>query len=197
MGVIEIIVLVLKILLPIVTAILGASAAKKILAKKAREREKVAEASAKAKIAQLRADLKARELARKAQKELALHPEREANLLFKLPKYEKEFYNAPPRLQEIVQEFALLARKGGIAATVTRVRDHVEGSSGVHKLNRAVDVRDEFKGEFTFPQPLRDELIEFINAKYPYGDKYKTCVWHSFDSGPHHFHFQVSSEWVS
>lgn len=111
---------------------------------------------------------------------------------FKLPKHRIQYANTPLFLRLILEDADNFAKSNfGKELVVTRVSDRVEGESGVHGDFRAVDVRDQFKGEFTFTENERKAIVHYINAKYPRKDKYAVCLWHSFDGGAYHFHFQV------
>jgi hypothetical protein len=112
---------------------------------------------------------------------------------FKLPELEVELEAAPIVLQLLAWEFEKLSRLwGGIEPIVTRIREKVEGSSGVHEIGRALDFRDEHpKGEFLYSHGIRSKLVEHFNRKYSRRDKKPTLLWHAFHSGNHHFHLQV------
>ena len=114
---------------------------------------------------------------------------------FKTEREKIEFQNAPPLLRKICLEFAEIAKEMGIEPVVTRVRQPVEGSSGVHEAGRAVDIRDEYaKGEFLFVHEQRERIVNLLNLRYSRKDKKPTCLWHSFKGAPHHFHIQIAAE---
>jgi len=111
---------------------------------------------------------------------------------FKLPKLKIQYSKLPKLLKIIVQDADEFTRSSfGKELVVTRVSDRFEGESGVHPDNRALDARDQYKGEFMFSGTEREAIVSYINAKYPRRDKYEVCLWHSFDAGPYHFHFQI------
>lgn len=98
----------------------------------------------------------------------------------------------PLSLKIIVLDFAKASQKlFNITPTITRILEKVEGSSGVHEDFRAVDIRDEYKGSFTYQKWMTNFLINYINKKYPRLDAFKVLIHHSFSKGPYHFHFQV------
>lgn len=105
-----------------------------------------------------------------------------------------EFEKAPELLRRICKEFDELSTEMGIKAVVTRVRQTVEGSSGVHEAGRAVDFRDEYdKGKFLYVHEQREKIVTILNTKYARKDGKPTCLWHSFKGGPHHFHIQIAA----
>ena len=79
----------------------------------------------------------------------------------------------------------------GITPVLTRVKDVVQGESGVHPDGRGADFRDKYLGKSLYSEDERNALISMINAMHPRSDGYKTCIWHSFGGGPEHFHLQV------
>lgn len=115
---------------------------------------------------------------------------------FKEPHMVTQFQELPATLQEMARFFELLAAGMGVMAMVTRVSDWVEGESGVHRDNRALDMRDEFCGPgnqlirlFTDEQVAW--IIRQIEARYPRHDGKPTIMHHAFGGGPRHFHLQV------
>ena len=121
---------------------------------------------------------------------------------FKTPAAYKEYFLMPYRLIEMTQMFCEISSSFGIIPVVTRIREPVEGESGVHRDGRAIDFRDEmttlqrdsreFQNVFLYTLSQRKKLIDEINAAFPRRDGLKTIMHHSFNSGPHHFHVQVS-----
>ena len=87
-------------------------------------------------------------------------------LKFKDDDLRDELYEAPILLREIACDFARLCNELGYVPTITRIRGRVDGSSGVHESNRAIDFRGEFYGRHTMPQDIREALLKFVNAKY-------------------------------
>jgi hypothetical protein len=112
---------------------------------------------------------------------------------FKEPRLKEQFDAAPTLLKIAVEELAHIASRFGKTATVTRVTDAVEGESGVHLDHRAVDIRDEFGGKFTYSEKERLAILHYINARFPRNDGKETIIWHSFGGGPHHFHVQIAA----
>jgi len=113
---------------------------------------------------------------------------------FKIPSYMKQYDELPLILKFIVKDADEIARAFGKEMVITRVSDKVDGESGVHPDKRAVDCRDQFKGEFLFTEDERKAIVHFINAKYSRKDKHSVCLWHHFNDGAYHFHFQVPYE---
>lgn len=74
---------------------------------------------------------------------------------------------------------------------VTRVTDKVDGESGVHTDKRAVDVRT--KGHFTAEEC--QTLVNFLNARFPRKDRFKTCIYHKGTEW--HLHIQAPKEVTS
>jgi len=116
-------------------------------------------------------------------------------ILFKRDKYRLEFKKSPIILRQMVFDFDLLASKMGIDLTITRVKEKVKGESGVHNDNRAIDIRDEFKGKSTYNMDQRLAIFHFLNAVYPRNDSYLSCIIHDFNSGPTHWHLQIPYKW--
>lgn len=88
----------------------------------------------------------------------------------------------------------------GIEPTVTRVFEHICGSSGVHEAHRGCDLRDETVAldgskHFLYTPEQAQKIVREINLAYPRTDGYATILHHSFDEGPFHFHVQVGPEW--
>lgn len=107
---------------------------------------------------------------------------------------EIEFRSLPEPLLQICVDFERLSEEFGIEPVVTRVKEKVQGSSGVHEAGRAVDFRDEYdKNKFLYPEKVRLEIAQKLNAKYSRRDGKQTCFWHSFKGGRHHFHVQLAS----
>ena len=113
---------------------------------------------------------------------------------FKSALAEREFIDAPDLLRQICFDFAEMSKEMGVEAVVTRVRQAVDGSSGVHEAGRAVDFRDEYdKGKFLYVHEQREKLVNVLNLRYSRRDNKPTCLWHSFNGGPHHFHIQIEA----
>lgn len=113
---------------------------------------------------------------------------------FKKPELRQQLLEAPTLLRFVAQEFEWISRRYGKEPVVTRVTERIDGSSGVHSLGRAFDVRDVHGGKHHYTDAEREAIINHINAVFPRKDGYKTCIWHSFQGGPGHFHCQVSAD---
>jgi hypothetical protein len=113
---------------------------------------------------------------------------------FKEERVREEFTQAPIFLQVVCADFELLSRFFGIEPVVTRVREVVPGSSGVHEAGRAVDFRDSFSGVFVYSEAQRKVIVDALNEKYSRKDGKPTCLWHSFNNGPQHFHVQIAAD---
>ncbi len=120
-------------------------------------------------------------------------------MIFKAEHMESQYRERPKRLKEIIEFFDAICESRGKEAVITRVTDPVDGESGVHPAGRAVDCRNEtrYKTECAFLFSLAEakEIEELINRKFPRKDGKKTCIHHSFDGGPYHFHFQIPIGW--
>lgn len=102
-----------------------------------------------------------------------------------------QFDRMPDLLKEISYEFAFMSYALGVVPVVTRITDPVEGESGVHRDNRAIDFRDEHAGEFLYQKINVMFLLQYFNAKYARNDNFNTLIWHSFNGMPKHFHIQI------
>lgn len=116
---------------------------------------------------------------------------------FKEEHMKKQFEELDPLLQEMCYEFEKQANSLGRDAIVTRVSDPFPGESGVHPLKRAVDFRDEIvTNEIRaklFTAPEVEQIVDFLNQSYERNDGKETCIHHSFNGGPYHFHIQLAS----
>lgn len=119
---------------------------------------------------------------------------------FKQAHMEEQYKQRPAKLKEVCEYFEELANECGREAVVTRVTDPVEGESGVHPAGRAVDFRNEVRGDavtvFLFTPEQADAIVKKINEKYPRPDKKPVCLHHSFNEGCLHFHVQIPAYWV-
>lgn len=113
---------------------------------------------------------------------------------FKEPHLETQYQGLPTLLHHVVEDFARLSEEMGITPVITRVTDPVAGESGVHLDGRAVDVRDEHAGVFTYSSSQRESLVNQINKLYPRIDGKVTCLHHSAPGSTAHFHFQIAVE---
>lgn len=111
---------------------------------------------------------------------------------FKDERCRTEFYQAPTLLQVICSDFEALSHAEGIDPLVTRVRESVTGSSGVHEWGRAVDFRDEHDGKFLYSSEAKARIARELNARYARSDQKPTLLWHSFAGGPLHGHVQMA-----
>ena len=113
---------------------------------------------------------------------------------FKTPELMEEFVQMPAMLQVMAQWFEQLCIVHfGIDPTVTRIKETVPGSSGVHEAGRAIDFRDEHAGGRLFTDERVAFLVSQMNARFPGNDSKPTCIHHKFAGGPAHFHIQISS----
>lgn len=111
---------------------------------------------------------------------------------FKTKAAEAQYGKLPKIMRKICEDFDAKSREMGIHPVITRVADPVDGESGVHRQYRAVDFRDQFStASFVYTVEQRNILIDYINTKYARKDKYHTCVYHSFNGAPLHFHLQI------
>lgn len=110
---------------------------------------------------------------------------------YKEPHLEAQLSDCPNLLRQMAIDFMLACEELGKPAIVTRVSDPVEGESGVHRENRAVDFRDEHAGVRLFTDAEVETLLARINEKYPRRDGRKTLLHHSFGDGPKHWHLQA------
>ncbi len=113
-----------------------------------------------------------------------------------------EFVLSPPKLREVGEYFAHLSGEYGVDAVVTRVWGKINQDSGVHANRRAIDFRSQYvdaKGRtrWLYTVDVVDDLVRKMNAAYPRKDKYKTCIHHSFQGKPFHFHVQIPAAWVT
>lgn len=113
---------------------------------------------------------------------------------FKKPEMEAELSRASLFLRQMANIFDMESKAHcGQEAIVTRVLEPVEGESGVHKDLRAIDFRNEFDGGFIYSEDQVKHLVSFMNEAFPRNDGKVTCIHHSFNGGPHHFHIQLAS----
>lgn len=116
---------------------------------------------------------------------------------FKEKSLSLEFETAPPVLKAIALDIDNYCKYNfGFDLTVTRILEHVDGESGVHRLHRAIDFRDEHLGKFVLTSAQREELLSYTNAKYQYGNGKSCLIFHEFNNGPLHAHLQIPQKWV-
>jgi len=112
---------------------------------------------------------------------------------FKHDELKEEFYSLPQLLQEMGLEFAARSNRWGIVAIVTRVKESISGSSGVHEAGRAIDFRNEHAGKRLYSSVQTVLMLEHFNERYARRDRFNTLVHHGFRGGPCHFHLQLAS----
>lgn len=114
---------------------------------------------------------------------------------YKTEKVRQEFRDAPVILQMVGEEFKAISRSFGVDPVMTRVKERVKGSSGVHEAYRGLDFRDEQRAEgkstFMYTKEQANAICQFINAKFPRNDGKLTCIHHSFKGKEIHFHLQL------
>jgi hypothetical protein len=119
---------------------------------------------------------------------------------FKQPHMKAQYDSRPAKLKEICEFFESLSMGFGIDPVVTRVTDRVEGESGVHPAGRAVDFRNEIRGEavsaFLYSEAQVQEILSRINGRYRREDGKQVCIHHSFKGMPAHFHIQIPAAWA-
>lgn len=114
---------------------------------------------------------------------------------FKKPELEQELENAPVFLKIILEDAdQFLWKNFRKELTITRIRGKIKGDSGVHNDYRAADARGGYLGQAQFSQWEIAKLMRYINEKYYRNDGYKTVIYHSFNNGPEHFHFQLARD---
>lgn len=111
---------------------------------------------------------------------------------------EMDYQVLPAFLKKVCDDFEINSLWYGVEPVVTRVREAVTHDSGVHEAGRAVDFRSQYSlpdgtmGWLYTPQQCED-IVYQLNLKYPREDGKPTCMHHSFEGGPFHFHVQVAS----
>lgn len=119
---------------------------------------------------------------------------------FKTESLEDEYISRPRRLREICEKFDELSKKHKITATVTRVLERIDGSSGVHEAGRGVDFRNEVIAKngsvFLYDSKTSKTIVDELNTLYPRTDGKKVCIHHSFNGGAYHFHIQIPVSWI-
>lgn len=114
---------------------------------------------------------------------------------FKDEAVREEYVRIPALLAVICTEFEALSHLEGVEPTVTRVREAVCGSSGVHEAGRAVDFRNEHPtGKFAYSAAAQERIATAINARYARKDGKATVLFHSFNGGPNHAHVQLAAD---
>jgi len=113
---------------------------------------------------------------------------------FKKPEMEQELLAASVFLRHMAREFDAASKAiAGQEAIVTRVLEPVKGESGVHSDYRAIDFRSQFDGGFLYTEEQIKKLVDHMNGLYVRNDGKVTCIHHSFNGGPLHFHVQLAT----
>lgn len=114
---------------------------------------------------------------------------------FKSPEIGAEFRQTSMFLRDMAVKLDTYSQVTiGQEIIITRVKEKVEGSSGVHEDNRAFDVRNEYDdGKFLYTDEEIKRIVHHMNDLYPRNDGKVTCIHHSFNGGPLHFHVQLAS----
>lgn len=107
-------------------------------------------------------------------------------------KLKHEYAQLPAMLQVMCEWFRGLCvahfKKDPI---ITRIKEKIDGSSGVHEAGRAVDFRNQHGNDFMFSSEETRFLVSEMNRRFPRTDKKLTMIHHSFNNGPYHFHLQI------
>lgn len=116
-------------------------------------------------------------------------------MVFKEERLKEEFFKAHPMVRLFSIHFEQLCiahfNKDPVC---TRIFEYVKGATGIHSTGRAIDFRNEHAGKWMFSKEEARFLVSEMNRKFPGNDKYATCLHHSFNGGPHHFHIQLSAK---
>ena len=114
---------------------------------------------------------------------------------YKTDDIHQQFLITPIILKVITLDFEHKSLTFGIEPVITSIFRKKTDDSGVHELWRAIDLRDEYDNGVRrvnlYTPSQRASLVDYINLTYPRTDGFKTCIWHGFQGGPHHFHIQV------
>jgi hypothetical protein len=112
---------------------------------------------------------------------------------FKHPGLSHELETADPRLREMAKVFEMIFREEtGQEPLITRVKEHIKGSSEVHPAGRAFDVRDETsEGLDTVSDEQVLKICKRMNLIFFRRDGKLACIHHAFGDGPRHFHVQA------
>jgi len=114
---------------------------------------------------------------------------------FKSPEIEAEFKSTSVFLRILADSFDNCSYAyASQEAIMTRVKEPICGSSGVHEDNRAFDIRNEFDGGRLYTDEQVRLIVQHMNLVYPRNDQKTTCIHHSFNGGPLHFHVQLARE---
>lgn len=104
----------------------------------------------------------------------------------------------PEKLRKMCEDFETFSLFYGIDPVVTRIREGVCGDSGVHEAGRAVDFRNQYilpdgSRGFLYRSDQWEDIVHQMNLRYPRADKRPSCIHHSFERGPMHFHIQLEA----
>lgn len=116
---------------------------------------------------------------------------------FKEKKMRDQLFGAHTLLMDMAREFERASMELGIEPVVTRVTDHFDGESGVHLYGRAMDFRDEHRGDRLYTDSEVKIICDKLNKKFKRYDGKSSCIHHSFNEGPAHFHVQVASSYCA
>lgn len=102
----------------------------------------------------------------------------------------------PAFLRKVCDDFETFSLYYGVEPVVTRVREAVPEDSGVHEACRAVDFRSQYSLPdgtmgWLYTAQQAEDIVYQLNRKYPRDDGKPTCMHHSFEGGPFHFHIQI------
>lgn len=115
---------------------------------------------------------------------------------FKTQNCPDELSKSCPLLQKLAADFEALSQSFGIESMVTRVWGTIDGDSGVHAAKRAIDFRNETlpspgESHFLYSDAQTQTIVNTLNSRYLRKDGKPTCLYHSFQGAPWHFHVQV------
>lgn len=112
---------------------------------------------------------------------------------FKHNYLQDELLKANSLLRQMLVQFELKSMEYGVEPVITRIY----GDSGVHAFGRAADLRSHHAGRQLYTDEQADELVAFMNDRFPRFDGKPTCWHHSADGKPFHFHIQVAGDWAA
>lgn len=127
---------------------------------------------------------------------------KETRVKFKNDRARLEFGKAPFKLREICIDLDTASQKKfKIEMTCTRVKEPVANESGVHPAGRAADFRDEYmidseKTERLYQPEQVQDLVDYLNEKYPRTDGKSVAIHHAVEGGMDHFHVQIPYAWL-
>ncbi|HNA61489.1 MAG TPA: hypothetical protein PKW79_00225 [Rhabdochlamydiaceae bacterium] len=113
---------------------------------------------------------------------------------FKSPQLAEEFSKTSVFLQDMAETLDAFSKmETGQEIIITRIKEHICGSSGVHEDNRAFDARNEFEGGRLYTDEQVKKMVSYMNTVYPRNDGKVTMIHHSFQGGPFHLHVQLAT----